>query len=280
MPEASHLLDLGGGLALEIGTGHPSTNHYPTRRLQRGFHLLDEGQDLAEEAVGFGVPVVRRGLQTLFPSGVVLDWPPDAATQPIAARFKLDLVEKLSGRKDQAVESPLLYGAKTYLAEAIRRWPATRSALTATSSLLRRIFGWETTYTDAGIQTQVDMTYQVDRRAGKVRVDIDTTNLTPGITEVVVMNEQGAHHFDHYRDASGLALEGRRIGCWDEVRGDTAWFESSRRGVVFKLEQAPPARLFRGRELVGARLAWAGFGYTFQPSVKRLRYELTIARLA
>jgi len=40
------------------------------------------------------------------------------------------------------------------------------------------------------------------------------------------------------------------------------------------------ARLFRGRELVSSRLAWAGFGYSFPPSIKRFVYELGIERHA
>jgi hypothetical protein len=47
--------------------------------------------------------------------------------------------------------------------------------------------------------------------------------------------------------------------------------------VAFSLGQAPGARLFRGRELVGARLAWVGFGYALPPTRRSFGYELTIA---
>jgi hypothetical protein len=220
------------------------------------------------------------GLQTLFPGSVRLEWPSEGSPEPIRARYRLGLVEKFARVGSQPVDGRLFYTAKNLLAEVIRRWPMSRNALTATSSALRRTFGWETTYVDAGFATEVEVTYRVDADSGRLSVEIETENLPAETTEVVMMNEQGAHHFDRYGDASGLALEERRIGCWDKVRGEVAWFESSRRKVSFKLGQAEGAQLFRGRELVGSRLAWAGFGYSFKPSLERLRYDLTIARSA
>jgi hypothetical protein len=280
MAEAARLIPLAGGLSLAFGDAPGQAKSYATSHLQRGFRLLDGGEDLAEEAVGFGVPVVRMGLQTLFPGSVVVEWPSEGSPTTIRARYRLDRVEKFARVDSQPVDGRLFYTTKNVLAEVIRRWPISRNALTAASSALRRIFHWETTYVDAGFATEVEVTYSVDAGARGVSVQIEAQHLPSVITEVVMMNEQGAHFFDRYGDSSGLALQGRRIGCWDEVRGEAAWFESSRRKVAFRLGQVEGARLFRGRELVGSRLAWAGFGYSFAPSVKRLRYDLTITRSA
>ena len=280
MPERRHVIPLSDGLALAFGDAPEHAKLYATSHLQRGFRLMDNGEDLAEEAVGFGVPVVRMGLQTLFPGSVAMEWPSDGSAAPIRARYRLDRVEKLAQAGSQPVDGRLFYTAKNLLAEVIRRWPASRNALTATSSALRRIFRWETTYADAGFATEVEVTYRIDAEAGRLSVEIEAQNLPAVITEVVMMNEQGAHTFDRYGDSSGLRLQGKRIGCWDEVRGEAAWFESSRRKVAFKLGQAEGARLFRGRELVGSRLAWAGFGYSFASSTRRLRHDVTITRAA
>jgi hypothetical protein len=146
--------------------------------------------------------------------------------------------------------------------------------------MLRRMFNWETTYTNAGFSTEVKIIYTIEAEMGKVTVEIDTSGLPAYITEVVVMNEQGAHHFDRYLDTSEVSLQGKKIGCWDEVNAKEAWFESSARQVAFRLGQVKSARLFSGRELIDSRLAWAGFGYSFPPSIKRLRYEMRIERLA
>ena len=268
------------GFSLRISDTLDDGKAYPTGRLQKGFLLLDQGQSLAEEAVGFGVPVLKRGLQTIFPGSVALACTKRDSTWEIAALFKLNLVEKISKGGSENVENRLLYGVKNFLAAVIRRLPMLRGPLTAASNVLRRMFNWETTYADAGFSTEVKMLYTIEAEMGKVTVEIDTSVLPPHITEVVVMNEQGAHHFDRYLDTSGVFLQGNEIGCWDEVNAKEARFESSARQVAFRLGQVKSARLFSGRELIDSRLAWAGFGYSFPPSIKRLRYEMRIERLA
>ena len=164
------------------------------------------------------------------------------------------------------------------MAAVIRHLPIFRGLLTAISSLLRRMFNWETTYSDAGFSTELKILYTIEEETGRLTVEMDTSSLHPSITEVVVMNEQGAHYFDQYLDTSGVSLQGEEIGCWDEVKAEEAWFESSARRVALRLGQVTGARLFRGRELIGSRLAWSGFGYSFRPSIKRFRYEIKIEK--
>jgi hypothetical protein len=267
------------GLSLKINdTFPPGRNGYPTARLQKGLILLDQGRELAEEAVGFGVPVLQRGLQTIFPGAVKLTWQQRDSTWDITALFKANLVEKITRRGNENVENKFFYGVKNLLAVVIRRLPMLRGLLTGTSSQLRRMFDWETIYADAGFSTEVKVIYTIEAETGKLMFEIDTSGLSPYITEVAVMNEQGAHTFDRYLDTSGTSLAGKEIGCWDEVKAAEAWFESSARQVAFRLGQAKGARLFRGRELVGSRLAWAGFGYSFSPSIQRFRYEMGIEK--
>jgi hypothetical protein len=267
------------GLSLKIGEGPDDRKTYPTGRLLKGFLLLDQGQELAEEAVGFGEPVLKRGLQTIFPGAVSLAWLRRGSIWEITALFKLNLIEKISRGRNENVENRLLYAVKNLLAAVIRCLPVSRGLLTTISSRLRQMFNWETTYADVGFSTEVKVLYTIEAEAGKVTVEIDTRGLPSDITEVVVMNEQGAHYFDRYWDTSGVSLQKEEIGCWDEVNAEEASFESSARQVAFRLGQVKAARLFRGRELVDTRLAWAGFGYSFPPSIKGLRYEMRIERL-
>ena len=266
------------GLSLKIGGSPAGRNKYPTAHLQNGFLLLDQGNELAEEAVGFGVPVLQRGLQTVFPGAVNLTCTQTGSTWHVNALFTMNLVEKISRNGNENVENRLLYAAKNIFAAVIRSLPGLRGLLTVTSSRLRRLFHWETTYARAGFSDALTVDYILDAETGKIEVEVETDNLSPGISAVMVMNEQGAHHFDVYRDSSGIALKGLEIGCWDEVKGEEAWFESSLCRVTFKLGQGKGARLFRGRELVGSRLAWAGFGYSFSPSIKRFRYQMRIEK--
>ena len=54
-------------LFLKLSDLASGDSKYPTARLQKGFLLFQDGQELAEEGVGFGVPVLKRGIQTIFP---------------------------------------------------------------------------------------------------------------------------------------------------------------------------------------------------------------------
>jgi hypothetical protein len=121
------------------------------------------------------------------------------------------------------------------------------------------------------------MIYSVHGEAGRVQVEADTTGLRrDSITEVVVMNEQGGRHFDQYLDSNGTSLCGTQIGCWDKVTAKEASFISKAHRLAFTVEQVKGARLFRGRELVGSRLAWSGFGYSFPPATERFSYDVKI----
>lgn len=267
------------GLSLKISDTPPDQKAYPTGRLQKGFVLLDHGQELAEEAVGFGVPVLKKGLQTIFPGEVALTWLRRGSTWEITTQFKLNLVEKISTAGNKNVENGLLYAVKNFMSGVIRGVPMLRGLLTSTSSQLRQLFQWETTYAEAGFSSVVEMLTLIEGETGKVTVEINASGLSPDITEVVVMNEQGAETFDRYLEASGISLFGKEIGCWDEVNAEDACFESSARQVRFGLRQVEGMRLFRGRELISPRLAWAGFGYSFPPSNQKFRYVMRIERL-
>ncbi len=273
-------LSLADGISLQIAAG---TNHdasYPTGRMQKGWVLFCNGQDLSEEAVGFGVPILKRGLQTVFPGEVELH--PDAINPQsrFTARYKLNLEEKIARPGSGSINNRLVYAGKNMLAGMIRGLPAVRRLLTNTSNLLRTAFGWQTTYEPAGYATYVTLTYTINAGAGTILAELMSVDSIPdGITEIILMNEQGAHYFDQYQDLEGAVMQGDEIGCWDEVTAASAAFMSSSQHISFSLPQVKGARLFLGRELIGSRLAWSGFGYTFPPGLKHFSYEVTIKRL-
>jgi hypothetical protein len=266
------------GLSLKIGDPPSGRKTYPTETLQKGILLFDQGHELAEEAVGFGVPVLKMGLQTIFSGAATLTWLRQGTTWDINALFMLNLVERISKAGNKALENKPLYAVKNGLAALIRSMPIMRGPLTAISKQLRRFFNWDTVYTQSDFSTGLQVHYTLNSETGKINIEIDTRTLPPEITEVMVMNELGALTFDRYMDTSGIILQGHEIGCWDEVTAREAWFESRARRIAFRLGQVKGARLFRGRELLGSRLAWAGFGYSFSPSIQKFQYELSIEK--
>jgi hypothetical protein len=161
-----------------------------------------------------------------------------------------------------------------------RRVPLLRGLLTALSNSLRSAFDWETVYEQAEFSTVVKMVYTVEAESGKVHMELDTTGLPRNrISEVILMNEQGARFFNRYQDSEGISLRAEEIGCWDLVTADRASFISDPYRIAFTLEQVGAAKLYRGRELIGSRLAWSGFGYSFSPMVGRFDCILRINRL-
>jgi hypothetical protein len=272
-------IELGDGLSLRIADEAAGTP-YPTRRLQKGLLLYAGEQELAEEGIGLGVPILKRGVQTIFPGDVRLRSGASGDADPvreIAATYRLDLVERLAKARGGSVRPRALYAAKDSLAALHRRVPALRRPLAAVSSAGRRALGWSTTYEPSAFRTDVPVTYACCEGGCTVVVTADLTGLAEaGVTEVVLMNELGAHEFDLYEDTDGTSLRGTAIGTWDVVAAPRARFVDTRRGVAFSLAQTPGATLRRGRELVGSRLAWAGFGLSLRPVHGVFSYEVRI----
>jgi hypothetical protein len=84
--------------------------------------------------------------------------------------------------------------------------------------------------------------------------------------------------FDHFNDSTGNSLKGKKIGCWDEITAQEASFISLSHELAFSLEQVAGAKLYRGRELIGSRLSWSGFGYTFPAEFDHFHYMVKIWR--
>ncbi len=89
-------LPLTSGFSLQIASGTNRDASYPTARIQKGLVLYYDGLDLSEEAVGFGVPILKRGLQTIFPGEVELYPHAGSSGQQLSARYKLNLEEKIA----------------------------------------------------------------------------------------------------------------------------------------------------------------------------------------
>ena len=116
---------------------------------------------------------------------------------------------------------------------------------------------------------------------GTIHAGVDIRNVNKErCTEVNIMNELGANHFDRYRDSNGLFLKGNAIGTWDEIFADEASFIDSCDNIAFTLNAKKGARMFRGRELVEGRLAWSGLAYRLPGDIINFDYDIRIGRFA
>ena len=124
------------------------------------------------------------------------------------------------------------------------------------------------------------MVYSIYCKEGRVVVEIESPDLAEfGITEVVMMNELGANYFDTYSDLEGTLLKGKKIGSWNQVRAEKASFLCASHQMMFTLTQITDSKLFRGQELIGSRLAWSGFGYSFSPLIRNFHYDIKLEKI-
>ena len=248
---------------------------FPTSRLQKGFLLFHHGEDLSAEAVGFGVPVIKCGLHTIFPGGVELSAIRQDKGYQVDALYLLNLEEKTLGVKDGKTLSGFLNQGKLLASAFIRHFPWLRKSLMGLSKLLRSTFHWKTEYQVSAMSFRIPVHYLFQKKRMAVSIDLSGVK-DDRITEIVVMNEQGAGYFSNYRDSSGKEIQENEIGCWDEVKAPEATFFDPKRKISFSLKQILSARLFHGLEMDDSRLAWSGFGYTFSPRRIEFKYTLKI----
>jgi hypothetical protein len=265
------------GLSLRISDGLDPDNHYPSSKLQKAFRLIKSGRSLVQEAVGFGFPLVKTGLTAIFPGKAELSYRERGADREVTGLYTLNLRERIARPRSAGVRYETFDEIKNVMAYLIRRVPPVRGALTGVSSLLRDVFDLTTSYDDAGCRLEVKVVYSVSPRTGTMHVEVDWPDLIKsGVTEAAIMNEQGALYFDNYKDSLGSDLYGNEIDCWKEVRAEEASFIDMLDRVGFSLRSMSDGRLFRGRECIGSRLAWAGFGYSVKPHLRHFGYDLRI----
>ncbi len=267
-------------VGLRISVVNHNGDDYPSSQLQKGLILVSDGQELVEEGVGFGVPVLMKGLKTIFAGNVNLIQAERNLETEIAATFYMNREERLASRSGTTIGSNSLYKIKHYLEDLHRRSTLARGFLTSFSDWYLRRLSLRKTFEDAGCNYPIKVNFSLNWESRTVKIDVDATGVPEGeVDQVILMNEQGARYFDTYIDTSGSLLQGAEIESWQTVTAERASFLSRSHHLSFSLQQVSGATLFRGRELVGSRLAWAGFGYSLPPSRRSIAYTLEIERL-
>ncbi len=269
------LFEATNGITLRIATREHDGKGYPSGMIRKGLTISRGPVDLSEEGVGFGVPVLKQPRETIFPGTLRV-----AATcggSVAVAEYEMDLVERLSLRTRRSLVSAVLNAVREPLALLHRRYPLLRNALSGVSNTMRSAFGIRTTFVHTESLGCIRVTYRFEAARGKVRVHVEAPDFSAEKRpQLIIMNEQGAHFFDRYVDSTGCTRQGAAIETWQEVVASRATFHDSLHGVFFSIESAPGARLFRGRELVEGRLAWAGLAHVLPPGTREFSYDISI----
>ncbi len=250
---------------------------YTANRLQKGLVLVHENWDLSEEGIGFAVPILKFGHEAIFPGNACITTEKDGDTTVVKIDYDMNQVERIVVKSRKQIGNNAFYKIKEYFSRLHREYPQLRKILVRSSNSLRRTFDIETRFEKVASAGTASVVNIIDAGKGIIHVSVNLSNVKKeGRTEVNIMNELGANHFDTYRDSNGLFLRGNAIGTWDETFADEASFIDSRNKIAFTLNRVKGARMFRGRELVEGRLAWSGLAYVLPHDIINFAYDIRI----
>ena len=257
-----------------LKTLNAGTGGFPTSRIQKGLILELGNRDVSEEGVGFGLPVLKLGLQPVFPGSWKLSAKKSNGQCLIKADFEMNLRARMA-RSGKIITSSLFYLAWENFSRIHREYPLLRRWISTSSRTLRKRLDLKEVFFEEHTLGFVRASYLISDS----RIDVELSFPDIGdCTELIVLNEQGANWFDTYQDSDGLVLKGEKIGSWNQIEADDASFIDPADGLVFTLKRIEGARMFRGRELATDSLAWSGLAYVLPPSTEKFAYSIELRR--
>ncbi len=266
-------------LAVAMSAPSAGKGDYPTSTIQKGPTLVYESMDLSGEGIGLGVPVLKFKRRVVFPGGVTFEerWNDDCCTWIVD--YELNLEERVILRNGKSIKSGSFYELTERLAALHRAKPFSRNLIERLNTALRRMYGIDTAFETTTPVATIRVSYVIDSHTGVLHVRADVSNIVEsGCTEIILLNEQDASHFNCYRDSSGIALAGEDIGTWDEVDAEHVTFIDSRHNLTLGLRRVERSAMFRGREFIPGRLSWAGIAYVINPPLVHFNYDIAIER--
>ena len=250
-------------------------NCLETGALQKGLVQMLDGEELIEEGLGFGVPVVKYEDKTFFSSQAEVSIREIGRDIIITKVFTLDTVSlKKFGRAtyiNDALYSPLRKAFESLYLKNKRLTPFFNKAME-----FRDFANIKTAFIKVKPRGKVTMIYCCQSNGIDIRADFSKVALNKCV-EILVLNEQGSSFFQRYSDSSGLNFSGHNIGAWEKVEADQAFLEGAGRHVSFCLQNHRGARLFRGWEHTRKRFSWAGLSYSLRPNNDIFAYSIGLS---
>ena len=249
-------IKLGNDLRLLLRKPGLEPREYPTCRVQKGLLIASNSCDLVEEGVGLGLPLVKFGPETVFPGDASISMQQKGNRVITKVSYNLNLIVRRSLRWSGIIDNPHFYRVDAFFSRLHRQHPSLRGTLTCASYPIKLLCGMNTSFQEIDSAGSMNVVYDTLVGEGIIHTSVNLKGLKrEGCTEIIIANEQGANHFDLYRDSNGVTLRGKEIGSWDETLAHQASLVDSRNGISFSINEIRGARIFRGRELVANRLA-------------------------
>jgi hypothetical protein len=243
-----------------------------TAPLHKGLILMLDSQEVVEEGMGFGVPVVKYLDKTYFSSSAYVSVQEYKSVYAIKKTFVLDAISRKKFWRSTYIDDDVYSIARKTFAKLYLRHKNV-SQLFNNVMMLRNVAKIKTEFQKVKAKGAVTVNYEINPNLIKVTVDFSNLMLD-GCEELLVLNEQGANIFDKYVDSSGLRLTGTQIGGWDPVIAKQALMLSSTKKIAFSLQKTSKAQLFRGWENTRRRFSWAGLNYSLKPNNGIFNYSI------
>jgi hypothetical protein len=247
-------------------------NYLEIASLQKGLVLIFDGEELIEEGVGFGVPVVRYADKTYFSSSAVVSVEENGNLCALEKRFALDTVSRKRFWKASYINDGFYSFFHKFFNKAYKGHKSLTPAFNRTMEL-RRAVKIQTEFVKVKPRGTITFKYSFQPNTIKINVDLSDLELS-GCQEILLLNEQGSNFFRKYRDSDGLKLFDEKIGAWENVRAKEATLSDDKDTLEFTLENSSEAALFRGLERIKGRFSWAGLSYSLHP--KRGAFDYVI----
>ncbi len=249
-------------------------NCLETGALQKGLVLSLDGQELIEEGVGFGVPIVKYRDKTFFSSTADVSIKKVGSDTILTKVYVLDTVSlKKFGQAsyiDDDLYSPLRKTFQMLYLKHKKLSPLFNKAME-----LRDLANIKTEFITVKPRGTITVTYHCQPKAINIRADFSKITLNKCV-EVLVLNEQGSGIFQRYVDSDGLTLRGNKIGAWEKVTAELASLQSEKCELSFILQKEVGVQLFRGWEQTRKRFSWAGLSYSMPPNKGVFDYTIRL----
>jgi len=246
--------------------------------LQKGLVLVHDGEELIEEGVGFGVPVVKYKHKTYFSSSAYCSMDENENGFVLTKFYVLDTISRKSVSRSFYINDGFyrfLHKSfeKAYLGS--KRF----SPFFGKVMELRQTLGIQTEFLRVEPKGIIAVKFSVQPTSVEVRVDLSSLDKV-GCEEILVLNEQGATFFREYADSEGLNLFDSKIGAWNEVKAKDASLSHMKGSLTFGLERLNDSLLFRGWEKTRGRFAWTGLSYSLSPQLLLFKYVIKLKNLS
>ena len=245
-----------------------------TASLQKGIVLMLDGEELIEEGLGFGAPVVKYRDKTFFSSSAEISFEKSSSSCRVSKKYVMDAVSRKKFWRATYIDDGVYSSLRKTFAKAYLTKKNLSPFFNAVMEL-RQAAKIKTEFVKVKAMGTVTVTYEIQPTLIDVSVDFTALSLEE-CEEILVLNEQGSTVFEKYVDADGLKLVGREIGAWEAVTAAKASLVNLKGELGFSLQNVRGAALFRGWERTRNRFSWAGLSYSLSPTNGDFSYKIDL----